>query len=334
MLKLKTPNGLEVEVAETPAEEASSRFTIEQADEIREYYDAHGYVVVSGVFPRSMTRKARELWENEIKPYSGKIYRQTSSELETHRLDHHGWVMNPILNLQSLDPSRFPELRHFARNTLMTHASFVEALRVLLGDDPKFVQSMYFEGNSETVEHRDSPYLDSEHLGSIVGSWIALEDIRPRAGRFFVVPGSHKLDVSPTEEAKDAIASEAEYIQKLVAHIKSEQRPIHAPALREGDLLMWNGFTIHGSLASSDPDHARNSITAHAIPAKHKFAQFHTRVMDVPTERVDDVLIYAPKDLALRRNRILRSAEARFPTAFHALKGAVKSTLLKLNRNR
>ena len=64
-----------------------------------------------------------------------------------------------------------------------------------MGDEVKLVQSMYFEGNSATWEHQDTYYLDSEKIGSMVAGWIALEDIEADAGRFFVCPKSHLIDM-------------------------------------------------------------------------------------------------------------------------------------------
>ena len=55
---------------------------------------------------------------------------------------------------------------------------------------------MYFEGNSVTGEHQDTYYLDSNNMGTLTAAWIALEEIKADAGRFFICEKSHKIDIS------------------------------------------------------------------------------------------------------------------------------------------
>lgn len=322
MIELKTPNGLSVSVPETIAEDASPHFDIGDKRGIRDYFAEHGYVVVSGVVSTDATRVAREFWDAEVKPYRGKIYRQATAKLERHRFNINGWVMNPILNLQSLDPQRFPGIREHVRRNIFASASLKDALSNLLGDAPKIVQSMYFEGNSATWEHQDSYYLDSEHMGSMVGSWIALEDIAPQAGRFFIVPGSHKYEWGRQTAADNVATAHDVYVQSVVDRMRSAGAEVRAPALREGDVLFWHALTIHGSLASHDIKRSRSSITCHAIPASHRFMQWHARIADVPTDEIEGVQIYAPKDLARARHRVVRAVEAVAPGPFYALKKA------------
>ena len=102
--------------------------------------------------------------------------------------------MNPILNLQSLNPRYFYNLRSNFENIVGSNKILADFVKYLIGDKPNIVQSMYFEGNSTaTWEHQDS-YLDDEDTGTMVAGWIALEDIKSDAGRFFVCPKSHLFD--------------------------------------------------------------------------------------------------------------------------------------------
>ena len=115
MIELRTPRGLPVKVAEVASEDPSPRFAIDEMRAIKEYYDTNGYVVVKSVFPANVCDTQRGLWEREVKPFRGNIYRQATGKLEKHVLNENGWVMNPILNLQSVDPRQFgqiPDTRH------------------------------------------------------------------------------------------------------------------------------------------------------------------------------------------------------------------------------
>ena len=55
----------------------------------------------------------------------------------------------------------FPTFRKRGAD-LITTASLQSAVRAILGEAGKIVQSMYFEGNPATWAHQDTYYLDSE----------------------------------------------------------------------------------------------------------------------------------------------------------------------------
>ena len=57
----------------------------------------------------------RSLWDAEVKPSSAPIYRQATAKLEANVRNRQGWVMNPVLNPQSVDPTLFPQFRQKAR---------------------------------------------------------------------------------------------------------------------------------------------------------------------------------------------------------------------------
>ena len=108
--------------------------------------------------------------------------------------------------------------------------------------------------------------------------------------------------------------------------------PIKAPYLSAGDVLLWNSWTIHGSLNSQSKTHSRSSITMHAIPESHKFLQLHSRIIDVPTDDLGHSLIYRPKDQTKIKNRIVLSMETHFPDTFYWIKKrAIKSLIKRKN---
>lgn len=320
MIRLKTPRGLAVDVPEVSAEDSSERFGPDDMERLKSYYGRHGYVIVQNLIAGQVCDRIRRLWESEVKTYGGYMYRQATAKAEKHVFNPNGWVMNPILNLQSVDPRYFPRFRACATSDILSADSLTRVLRALLGDRPKIVQSMYFEGNSATWEHQDSYYLDSEVPGEMAAAWIAIEDISARAGRFFVCPGSHRIKLEDHGLYNNIAENHEAYISSVVAKVRDERLEIRAPILRKGDVLFWNAWTIHGSLDSQDPQHARSSITCHAIPASRRFLQLQTRVLDLGTEQINGAEIYRPKDLRSARNRAVLLVESRFPTAFYWLK--------------
>jgi phytanoyl-CoA hydroxylase len=329
MLELTTPRGLPVQVPETAVEDPSPRFEPHELDAIRAYYRENGYVIVSKLFAAETCDVQRRLWEEEVKPFGGYIYRQATAKAEKHVFNQNGWVMNPILNLQSVDPKCFPRFRNYATEAVLASPNLRDVFAGILGELPKVVQSMYFEGNSATWEHQDSYYLDSERIGEMVAAWIAIEDIAARAGRFFICPGSHRLKLD-AHALKNNIAEHHEsYIQSVVDKIKQLNLEIRAPALEKGDVLFWNSFTIHGSLNTQDPRFSRSSITCHAIPGSRQFLHHQILLWDVATDTVNDTKIFRPKDLSTLKNRLIFQVETRLPSLFYWAKRHVVKQIFK-----
>lgn len=320
MLELNTPRGLPVQVPETEAEDPSPKFGIGEQAAFKRYYEENGYAIVKGLFTLEQCKQIRALWDSEVKPYGGFMYRQATAKAERHVTNDNGWIMNPILNLQSVNPSRFPKFREYATTRILSSEGLRSMFSSILGDAPKVVQSMYFEGNSATWEHQDSYYLDSETIGEMCAGWIALEDISARAGRFFICPQSHKIKLNDHSLYNSIATNHEAYIASVVQIVRDRNLTIRAPRLEAGDVLFWNAWTIHGSLDSQDARSSRSSITCHAIPKKKKFLQLQTRLFDLKTDDVNNVHIYRPKDLQRGKNRAILFIESHFPSLFYWLK--------------
>ena len=142
----------------------------------------------------------------------------------------------------------FRSFRSHATEAILSAPALRRVFEALLGEAPKLVQSMYFEGNSATWEHQDSYYLDSEVVGEMAAAWIALESITPRAGQFFVCPRSHRIRLDAHGLANNIVQHHDLYIATVVDRIRSLNLEIRAPVLEKGDVLFWNALTIHGSL--------------------------------------------------------------------------------------
>jgi phytanoyl-CoA hydroxylase len=195
----------------------------------------------------------------------------------------------------------------------------------ILGEPGKLVQSMYFDGNPVTWPHQDTYYLDAEEIGRMTAAWIAVEDIAPVAGRFFIYPKSHLIDMAKNGGDFD-IAFHHERYKELVKNvIRGHQLVCLAPALRKGDVLFWAAKTIHGSLQTTEPRRSRRSFTAHFIPDRSRFLQYQTRVKPLNTELVNGMRVHHPKDLSKPINRAVLFVETRLPRTFQmAKKAAIK----------
>jgi phytanoyl-CoA hydroxylase len=192
--------------------------------------------------------------------------------------------------------------------------------RAIFAEDGKLVQSMYFEGNSETWPHQDTYYLDSEAIGTMAACWYALEDIDAGAGRFFVLPGSHKIDMVKNGKNFDVAFNHSRYKELVKKIIIDKQLEFRAPFLRKGDILFWNAKLIHGSLRTSRPGFSRSSLTSHFIPASHRFLQFQSKIKPLKLRNYSGMEFHCPKAMDQLSNRVVMRVETTFPRAFQTVK--------------
>jgi phytanoyl-CoA hydroxylase len=311
-------DGRDVEIPISIADDYSYFFA-EEESAIRTYYDENGYAVVRNLLPAELCDEVQASFEAEVKPFRGFIYRQTTARPERHVFTDQGFLLNSILNIQSVDRRRFGRFRD-AGLALMTHPTMQRHVATVLGEPGKLVQSMYFEGNPKTPPHQDTYYLDAEEIGRMTGAWIALENIAPGAGRFFVYPKSHLIDM-PRNGKNFDIAFHHERYKELIEKVVHDHGLIcRAPALNKGDVVFFSAKIIHGSMQTTDPAHSRRSVTAHFIPNNSRFLQFQSRIKRLDLQPVNGMAVHHPKDLAKVRHRATFFVETRFPEAFRLTK--------------
>jgi phytanoyl-CoA hydroxylase len=318
MHAILSPINTEIGIPEDASENGQT-FGLHELQSARAYYDKNGYAVVRSVIDGQTCDSLRGAFEQTVKHYPGYIYRQTTANPEKNNINKFGFVMNPILNIQSLNDADFAPLKNLAMSVFASDA-VKQINRAIFAEDGKLVQSMYFEGNSETWPHQDTYYLDSESIGTMAAFWYALEDINAGAGRFFVLPGSHKIDMVKNGKDFDVAFNHARYKELIKKVIVDNQLEFRAPFLKKGDILFWNAKTIHGSLRSSRPEFSRSSLTSHFIPASHRFLQFQSRIKPLKVRRYSGMEFHCPKDMEQLPSRIIMRVETTFPKAFQTVK--------------
>ena len=330
MIQLFTRNGLKANVPENNGEDISNKFNVNlEINKALDYYNKNGYVIFSKCVSKENCEDIRKLWESNIKNYKGKIYRQTTAKAEVNKFNENNWIMNPVLNLQSLNPNLFGDFKKIIEEKVFSSTSICDALKTILGEKPKIVQSMYFEGNSATWEHQDTYYLDSEKIGEMTAGWLALEEIKADAGRFFICPSSHKIDLEKQSMKNNYASNHDLYIKEVVNIIKLKEMEVRAPYLDAGDVLFWNSKTVHGSLDSQSKLNSRSSITFHAIPKSRKLLQFQSRLRDVSADDLNNSLIHRPKDQSKLINKLIFQIESIFPSFFYWIKNQAIKSLFK-----
>ncbi|MGH8628767.1 MAG: phytanoyl-CoA dioxygenase family protein [Gammaproteobacteria bacterium] len=329
----KAPDGSEIKVPASVADDTGTSFSADQLSEARCYYDDNGYVVIRNLVPQTMCDEVSKAFLKEVKPYKGFLYRQSSSGVaEKHHFSVQGHMLNPIMNVQDLRDSDFKTFKDKSL-ACCTYESVKSVSEALLGELPKIVQTMYFEGNPVTWAHQDTYYLDAEEIGGMLAMWLAIEGIQPGAGRFYVYPRSHKMDISEHSPQIDIAYNHKRYKQLILDVIAKAKLECRAPALAAGDALFWNSKTVHGSLDTTQRDCSRSSLTAQMIPESQRLLQFQNRIKPLNVRRTNGVQIHYPKDQAKLHNRVVFFVESNFPRGFYAVKRlAIRSVVWWHNR--
>lgn len=325
-----TPGGLPVEVPETIGEDSTKRFSFDEIEGAREYYKENGYVIIAKLFQEVTCCNVMSEWAKSIKKYGGYIYRRVNGKAEKNIFNDAGWVMNPVINPQSMDSKNFKNFRSLITNDVLCDQGLQKFFKELIGSKPKITQSLYFEGNESTPEHQDSYFVDSEDDGEMVGAWIALEDINADAGRFFLCPMSHLLNLKFDYPSVKTEENNRMYLEDIVNSIKSKKYKIIAPCLSKGDVIFWGSKTIHGSLEGISNSHSRSSITCHAISLSKNILQLQAIKKRVNSEAINGYHIARPKDLDKTLNRMIFYVETKYPKSFYYIKLRVIQILQRI----
>ncbi len=161
-----------------------------------------------------------------------------------------------------------------------------QILKKLLSSEPVLWGSLAFNKGSQQPLHSDAPFFYVEPFGSMVGMWIALEDISPDAGPLCYVPQSHnkvlsvESVISTNENLKQKVnafrelnvsASPRKYwdLSFEVSEEYSKVRQQLAGAVevcpKKGDVFFWHQWLVHGGSKINNETLSRNSIVSHWV---------------------------------------------------------------------
>lgn len=249
-----------------------TKFTIDNATEIKNYYENHGYVVVKKLLSYEQIDNFIKQYE-KIKHNKFFVYYSQSVHLPLRpRITPEGFIEESIERPSHL--KFFPGFSKAVLNCLIDR-QISDVLGILSGSSSHSLWlNMFFDKSPGTVEHQDHFYLDTNPPGNLIGVWYALEDIHPESGCFFVLPGSHKGAVisrqksSSKKESIKAIVEEHDWMRKKIMNLIQENNyEYKALPLDKGDVLFWHPYTIHGAYDNNNPRFSRKSLTGHFYPS-------------------------------------------------------------------
>jgi phytanoyl-CoA hydroxylase len=235
---------------------------------LRKYYESDGYVVMPGLITTDKVESLLKAYREQIVPSKAKFFRQNTNVYETNRFTSGGHVAQSFLDIHNY--KKFPEFRKSALDIYFSN-EMLQALSDLTGSSRhNLMESTLFDANTVTPAHQDWWYLDSIPNGHLLAAWIALEDIEEDAGRFYLVPQTHKTVLHESGMPHSV------WLARMKEYVDAHADKVLVPALKKGDVVFWNSGTIHGSLPTKDLRYSRKSMIGHYMPSELTFGNLFT----------------------------------------------------------
>jgi phytanoyl-CoA hydroxylase len=274
VVESRRPIAKEIKGPDDAAEDVPS---YRQADlhDAFQFYRQNGFVLIRNLIPEECCTKVRTSFAAEVKPYAGPLPRISGHD-EVNQFNEWGFLLNALMNVQRKSARDIPA---YVADVLavLTHKNLNDVLEAFFRHRVAMMTWNHFEANPVTPPHCDCHFWAQDMaIGEVTGAWIALENIHHGAGRLYVYPRSHTVDM------KELLASSGQPVERISLTDSHHQRAIAemaksqgwtctAPSLNAGDVLLWDSRTIHGSLATTAPDHSRSSLTAHFSSSGGRF---------------------------------------------------------------
>jgi phytanoyl-CoA hydroxylase len=259
----------------------------------KERFEQQGFLHLPHLVDRTLTRTIKQQYLQSVKSFGQPLLRNDSNQYEPHHFSDNGLMTNSLLNVHECTPETLIGFR-LAIVNLLGHYALQQLLDKLMGARPVLVQSLYTETNPGNPDQVDSHWVDSAKTGSMIGCWIALEDISADSGRFTLFPQSHLLDNAEVfsgevaqlyqayrqqsievinryqHEHPQLAASQDPEVQRLQqALISKSGLTRYTQDIKAGDVFLFSSKLMHGNETPTNYQSSCHTLTAHFVPATH-----------------------------------------------------------------
>lgn len=220
------------------------------SEEQKRQFEEDGYVIVQGLFDEAQVAEIRACF---AKVQEGRGIPGYFEPLTEHEAAGEKLLMYPRI----LYPHRIlPPARRY-----MLDPQVIAALRDLFGEEPLAAQSMFYfkpPGARGQALHQDNYYLQAEP-GTCIAAWAAIDDADQENGGLVLVPKTQRLDIQCPHEADPSLSFFRD-------EVDLPEGAVIVPAdMKAGDVLFFNGSTIHGSFPNRSADRFRRSFICHYV---------------------------------------------------------------------
>lgn len=189
------------------------------------------------------------------------------------------------------DPlKRYPRMLHPHRHSeieagrlalrYMLDQRIADVLRIITGEEPIAAQSMFYfkpPGGRGQGLHQDNNPL-AVKPGTCIAAWIPVDHCDADNGALSVVPGTGPLELLCDVEQEDRADI---FFNGGSIKLPEGVEPVTA-TLALGDVLFFNGQTIHGSYPNTTADRWRRTLIFHYAPEScEEIADFYHPLLDM-----------------------------------------------------
>jgi ectoine hydroxylase-related dioxygenase (phytanoyl-CoA dioxygenase family) len=249
----------------------------------QELYHRDGYLVVPGLFDTSEIQA--------LKTETAAIFRGERGKIEG---------LLPIGNndtdedvLRRYVAIHFPHKLSTHIKEVLGHPGVIQVLRDIVSPNLKAMQSMLFvkgPGKAGQAWHQDEYYIPTRDR-SLVGVWIAIDDANLKNGCLWIIPGSHKSGyMMPRVPNIDTEFADVDTIDVSTWN----GQPI-AVEVKAGDVVFFNGYTLHSSRENHTADCFRTALVNHYMSAESMLPWDQDGKLTA-TEDLRDIILVAGVD--------------------------------------
>lgn len=236
-------------------------------DKQMEHYSEHGFLIIEQILTDS---ECDELNANAVNMITGKVPLGSKN----------GIYMEPeaikkgLVSNDKPDPAYLFKIGHHMHLTdeifryYAMHDKIADILNGLLGPDIKCLQSMYIDKPNKLgvgqPYHQDSHYIKTEP-NTLIGVWIALDDVDEKNGCLHVIPGSQRDPIHPHD------VPEEERQRTYFLEVQAAKGKAEVPCrLMKGSAVFFPGTLLHRSGDNETTDWQRRAYVLHYASARSK----------------------------------------------------------------
>jgi phytanoyl-CoA hydroxylase len=231
------------------------------SDEQLQQFHRDGFMVVRGLLSKAEVDDIRATFMamNANGPVEG------LSEIKKHGTDSNAYDRADPLSFypRMMHPHKHPDKPVGAVAMKFMLDQRIEAvLTDLMGEQPYAAQSMFYfkpPGARGQDFHQDNYYLRVKP-GTCMAAWCAIDRCDETNGGMMCVPDTGSYEIQCPQESDSKLYFTTEHVP--VPEGKTAVLPIMEP----GDVLFFNGSTVHGSGPNTSADRFRRSLIFHYLP--------------------------------------------------------------------
>jgi ectoine hydroxylase-related dioxygenase (phytanoyl-CoA dioxygenase family) len=235
-----------------------------------EIYRRDGAVILEGIISGEIADSIKNEMQtaDETKPYAGFIKGKTVCTSRENQAHHRFRFKDIYINFEN------------ARDAVLAPA-LIDLLYEIMGEPVMAFQSLGFTRGSGLRVHRDSNFLAIDKPETVIGTWLALEDIEAGSGELAYYPGSHRFPAYNFSDGSlhriktpgKASYNNDEYVHYLNENIAANHLEEKRFLARKGDCLVWHADIVHAGTPVTRPELSRYSLATHfcAISARPNY---------------------------------------------------------------